>query len=178
MADDQAVTLAAVALHDAECSDRHCSGPALGSYYKQARIALGAAAEAIRADERDRLTQFAQDREGLGELVRRFWVDWAAGQPDPKPSWLTEWGDLDEGQREVDMRIGAGVAAAERERIWSEPVAQRLELHGGYPGSVWRCAGCLAELTENRISHKPRCSEMGMANLIAGDQWPFMSTTP
>lgn len=49
MADDRALTLAAVALHDAECSDRHCSGPALGAFYEQARIALGAAAEAIRA---------------------------------------------------------------------------------------------------------------------------------
>jgi hypothetical protein len=49
--------------------------------------------------------------------VRRIWVDWAAGQPDPKPSWLIGWGDLDDGQREVDMRIGAGVAAAERARI-------------------------------------------------------------
>lgn len=48
-----AVTLAAVALHDAECPDRHCSGPALGAFYRQARIALEAASHAIRADERE-----------------------------------------------------------------------------------------------------------------------------
>lgn len=82
-----------------------------------ATAVLEAASPAIRADERDRLARLAQDREGLGELVRRIWVDWAAGQPEPKPSWLVEWDGLDDGQREVDMRIGEGVAAAERARI-------------------------------------------------------------
>jgi hypothetical protein len=65
-------------------------------------------------------------RELLGRVVRAAWVAWAKEQPDPKPSWLTGWDELDDGQREVDMRIGAAVAkhaaeqcadvAAERER--------------------------------------------------------------
>jgi hypothetical protein len=55
-------------------------------------------------------------REALGRLVRETWVAWAREQPDPKPSWLTGWDELDEGQREVDCRIGEAVAAAERER--------------------------------------------------------------
>jgi hypothetical protein len=59
-------------------------------------------------------------REALDRLVREVWAEWAREQPDPKPSWLTDWDDLDAGQREVDMRIGETVAAvaraAERER--------------------------------------------------------------
>ena len=61
------------------------------------------------------------DREMLGRLVRHAWVRWAQEQPDPKPSWLVPWAELDEGQREVDRRIGEAVAAeavaAERARI-------------------------------------------------------------
>lgn len=55
-------------------------------------------------------------REALGRLVREAWVAWAREQPGPKPSWLVPWEDLDEGQREVDMRIGEAVAAAQREQ--------------------------------------------------------------
>lgn len=51
------------------------------------------------------------DREPYGRLVRETWVAWAKEQPDPKPSWLVPWKDLDNGQREVDMRIGSAVAA-------------------------------------------------------------------
>lgn len=68
-------------------------------------------------------------RELLGRLVRQTWVAWARDQPDWKPSWLTEWDDLDAGQREVDMRIGediAGVAAGvERARIMAGVTAMR-----------------------------------------------------
>jgi hypothetical protein len=49
-------------------------------------------------------------REPLGRLVRDTWVTWAREQPNPKPSWLAPWDELDDGQREVDMRIGAAVA--------------------------------------------------------------------
>lgn len=59
----------------------------------------------------------ADEREHLGRIVRDTWVAWASGQPDPKPSWLVPFDELDDGQREVDMRIGEAVAAAERERI-------------------------------------------------------------
>lgn len=58
-----------------------------------------------------------EPRELLGRLVRQTWTEWAAEQPDAKPSWLLPWEEIDEGQREVDMRIGemlfeAGRAAA------------------------------------------------------------------
>lgn len=58
-------------------------------------------------------------REALGRLVRETWVEWAREQPDPKPSWLVPWEDLDEGQREVDMRIGEAVTA-DSEQAWGE----------------------------------------------------------
>ena len=50
------------------------------------------------------------DREPLGRIVRETWVAWAREQYRPKPSWLLLWEELDNGQREVDMRIGAAVA--------------------------------------------------------------------
>ena len=50
------------------------------------------------------------DREALGRRVREVWVEWAREQPDPKPSHLVGWDDLDEGNREVDMRIGEALA--------------------------------------------------------------------
>ena len=40
----EALTLAAIAIHDADCRDRNCSGAALGHCYKLARGALEAAA--------------------------------------------------------------------------------------------------------------------------------------
>jgi transcriptional regulator with XRE-family HTH domain len=40
------------------------------------------------------------------------------------------------------------------------PVTQRLVLAGGYPGGVWTCAGCRAELTEGRIAHTAGCPEV------------------
>lgn len=51
--------------------------------------------------------QVAEPRELVGRLVRQVWVEWAREQPDAKPSWLLPWEELDAGQREVDMRIGA-----------------------------------------------------------------------
>ncbi len=58
----------------------------------------------------------ADDREQLGRLVRETWVKWACEQENPKNSWLTGWDELDDGRREVDMRIGEAVAAFVRER--------------------------------------------------------------
>ena len=48
-------TAAAVAIHDADCPDRTCSGSALGHCYKLADAALAAAGPLIRTDERERL---------------------------------------------------------------------------------------------------------------------------
>jgi hypothetical protein len=47
----EALTLAAVAIHDAECPDRTCSGPALGHCYRLARVALEAASPVLIAAE-------------------------------------------------------------------------------------------------------------------------------
>jgi hypothetical protein len=53
-------------------------------------------------------------RELVGRLVRQVWVDWAREQTNLKLSWLVpwelswlvHWEELDDDQREVDMRIG------------------------------------------------------------------------
>jgi hypothetical protein len=50
----------AIALHDDDCSDRHCSGPALGAYYRQADIALNLAAPWIAAAERETIARLAE----------------------------------------------------------------------------------------------------------------------
>lgn len=49
-------------------------------------------------------------RESLGRLVRELWIEWAKEQPAPKPSWLVPWEGLSEPDREVDRRIGEGIA--------------------------------------------------------------------
>ena len=54
----------------------------------------------------------AEPRELVGRMVRQIWVEWAQQQPNPKPSWLLPWDELDTGQREVDMRIGAALFSA------------------------------------------------------------------
>ena len=81
----------------------------------QVRAMLEGAARAgqERGDEEE------ADREPLGRIVRETWVGWALEQPDvaDHPSWTEPWGKLAARDREVDMRIGAAVAAAERERI-------------------------------------------------------------
>jgi hypothetical protein len=53
----------------------------------------------------------AGQREHLGRVVRDAWVQWAVEQEAPKPSWLISWAELDDGQRDVDMRIGEAVAS-------------------------------------------------------------------
>lgn len=110
----------------------------------------------------------ADPREPLGRVVRETWVAWAREQSDPKPSWLTGWDELDAGQREVDMRIGAAVAAAELRHIrelqrqvrMAQVAAERRNkevdaLHyvwcnGGCSGGVhrWSDARITAELVE------------------------------
>lgn len=53
-------------------------------------------------------------------MVRQVWVQWASEQPDPKPSWLLPWEALDDGQREVDMRIGEKLFEAGQIAQWEE----------------------------------------------------------
>jgi hypothetical protein len=62
------------------------------------------------------------NRESLGQLVRAVWVECARELPNPKPSNLLSWAELDKWNKEVDRKIG--------ERIKSEVllvVAQRLQ---------------------------------------------------
>lgn len=66
----------------------------------------------------------ADERETLGRLVRETWVAWVSEQDDPKPSWLAGWDELDDGQREVDMRIGEAVAASVRSQVAAEIQAE------------------------------------------------------
>ena len=56
--------------------------------------------EMLAAQEDDRR------RDNLGRLVREVWIAWAREQPDPKPSWLVPYDQLDEPAKEVDRRIG------------------------------------------------------------------------
>lgn len=50
-----------------------------------------------------------KERTRLGKLVRQYWVEWASMQPNPKPSWLVEWDELDEASKEADRMIGNGL---------------------------------------------------------------------
>lgn len=56
----------------------------------------------------------AEPRELVGRMVRQIWVEWAREQPYAKPEWLDPWEQLDDGQREVDMRIGEALFEAGR----------------------------------------------------------------
>lgn len=47
--------------------------------------------------------------EKLGRRVREVWVKWAKEQENPKKSWLVEYDDLDEKDKEVDRRIGLAI---------------------------------------------------------------------
>lgn len=60
----------------------------------------------------------ATSREDLGRMVREEWIAWASQQPNPKPSWLIPWEDLDDGQKEIDMRIGV--------RLYNKGIAEFL----------------------------------------------------
>jgi hypothetical protein len=67
---------------------------------------------------------------------------------------------------EPEPEAVTAIRAAERARIWAQPVTQRLEFHSLSPAGMWCCAGCLAQMTEGVITHEPRCSEIRLAALI------------
>ena len=58
----EAVTAAAVAIHDADCPDTKCSGSALGHAHGLAQVALAAAAPHIRAQVYAEIRQLAIDK--------------------------------------------------------------------------------------------------------------------
>jgi hypothetical protein len=51
-------------------------------------------------------------RDDWGRMVREIWIRWARHQPHCKPTWLTPYEDLSEADKEVDRRIGVGIAHA------------------------------------------------------------------
>lgn len=57
----------------------------------------------------DGAPEHVQHRERLGQIVRAAWIEWAREQENPKPSWLVEWPELAEPDKEVDRRIGERV---------------------------------------------------------------------
>lgn len=50
------------------------------------------------------------DRDVLGRVVRKAWMEWAEQQPNPKSSWLVPYEELDEPDKEADRLIGERVA--------------------------------------------------------------------
>lgn len=86
-------------------------------------------------------------REERARLVREIWIATVLALiPDPKPSWTASFDETDDFQREVDARIGEGVAAAERERIAGDVITR---------GDLERAVIRLAEITGNRDNYYP-----------------------
>jgi hypothetical protein len=78
------------------------------------------------------------NRELLGRAVREEWVAWAKEQPDPKPSWLVPWEELDEPNKEVDRRIGERIARLVESRSeGGEIKCGRCYDVGSLPGPAW-----------------------------------------
>lgn len=76
------------------------------------------------------------EREALGRLVHdtRLAREAARAEAEGRERFsLGAWEDRSEHQRELDMAIGAAVAAAERERL----AARMDDLAAYYPESVW-----------------------------------------
>lgn len=90
----------------------------------QARVLSAESAPVV--DSELRTGDPAEPREAVGAFVRQVWVEWAREQPNPKPSWLTPWEELDAGQREVDMRIGAALFEAGKKAAMSVVVDSDL----------------------------------------------------
>lgn len=165
----------------------------------QARYAQGAAQAAAEL-ARQRATGLPQDtetpspvsrdgveasegtrsREALGALVRKAWTEWATEQPGPKPSWLTPWEELDEGQREVGMRIGEAVAAA------TAATAAKYDNAINWQTSCLNCATlldscyaetCRREQAEEKVTAVRAVAERWAAQAPADDWGESMATT-
>lgn len=164
-------------------------------FYGQARIALAAGQDAIRADADKRRIAGSEvyqagisegkaraaflldhraeggipalaDRDFWGSLVRELWVAWAREQTDPKPSWLVPWGELCEADREADRRIGTGVAEVAMGRADAGARSDRIE---AALAERKRCADLIraraAELAPDSLS---ALSQVAAASLLDG----------
>ena len=49
------------------------------------------------------------DPNDLGRIVRNAWIEWAKEQPNPKPSWLVPYDELNQADKDADIRIGQAV---------------------------------------------------------------------
>lgn len=110
----------------------------------------------------------AEPRELVGRLVRQVWVRWAREQPDPKPSWLRPWEELDDDQREADMRIGAALFDAGYQAASSGDDA-------GAPGQerLPDCSAVILVIPDGRVAvqlrdDKPGIAEPGKLALFGG----------
>lgn len=110
---------------------------------------LGKDPDEATQDETDTaksLALLALDRDMLGRVVRDVWVAWAREQPNPKPSWLVEWDDLSEPDKEVDRRIGEALAGIGARQARPAPLTgQSLD---GIEVSAWPLRDVLAKLAE------------------------------
>jgi hypothetical protein len=58
------------------------------------------------AREAQRTPIFTYDREQLGRAVRDVWLEHQRAKDQPKPQNLLSWEELDEGAKEIEMKMG------------------------------------------------------------------------
>ena len=87
---------------DPECGHAGCQSLVLKNRAEQAEAQLAVA--------RDGNRPLPYDRDYLGRLVREAWVRWAYTQPNPKSSWLVDYDELAEPDKEADRQIGECIA--------------------------------------------------------------------
>jgi hypothetical protein len=49
------------------------------------------------------------DPNDLGRIVRNAWIEWAKEQPNLKASWLVPYDELNQADKDADIRIGQAV---------------------------------------------------------------------
>jgi len=114
----------------------------------------------------------SDDREPLGRLVRETWIDWALEQPGAiKPAWLTRWEDLDDGQREVDMRIGAAVAvrAVADAKLRNERLEAQVFALGAHMPAIREALELAVTVTDTDDGARARRYKAALEALGAGE---------
>ena len=84
--------------------------PSVAELERDEAIARAEQAETQLAVARDGNRPLPYDRDYLGRLVREAWVRWAYTQPNPKSSWLVDYDELAEPDKEADRQIGECIA--------------------------------------------------------------------
>ncbi len=101
------------------------------------------------------------ERDRLGRLVRGLWIEWAARQPNPKPSWLVEYDGLSEADKEADRVIGYGLlcefnAEMTGERMEHERLKQVVADLKSLLGDVLKNDEYLEGFNEANLGHELR----------------------